>query len=136
DVCTLSDSERFIYYVIAYSRDNLVSYVVYHDTAEPATLDLYDKLSAVLNALDKSMTANRTLAGDNLQKIMNCLKTKPSWTSTHIAAHLAFEIHFKECRATAMAELNVQSEPDLTTPLHVAIKANSLPIVKAIVDLK
>ena len=63
--------------------------------------------------------------------IMDSIKINSNWSMTHIAARIGLDTFFSETNIVT-AEINEQFEPDLMTPLHVAIQAEKLKCVKAI----
>ena len=63
--------------------------------------------------------------------IMDSIKINSNWSMTHIAAKIGLDTFFSETNIVT-AEVNKQIEPDLMTPLHVAIQAEKINCVKAL----
>ncbi|XP_071042085.1 85/88 kDa calcium-independent phospholipase A2 [Parasteatoda tepidariorum] len=68
-----------------------------------------------------------------LQIVSQLIKEKPSWCVAHIAAHLGYVECFKN--TVVQSQVNIICEDMLMTPLHVAVKAQQLGSVVALMDL-
>ncbi|KAI5720122.1 hypothetical protein M8J77_002180 [Diaphorina citri] len=69
-----------------------------------------------------------------LQKLVDVLKEHPAWT----IAHIAVQLNLTDALGTTevFTEMNTVDTMTGQTPLHIAIKNNSFPIVKAITAQK
>ncbi|KPM02975.1 85 kDa calcium-independent phospholipase A2-like protein [Sarcoptes scabiei] len=122
------------YYEIVYGKENIYSFMIYHSISRTIAEEYYENFAQVLNNLNKSISIVKVTAFDQLKAIMSCLKINPKWTSTHVAARVGFEIHFKESKQIAREEINKQFDDDRLTPLHLAINQRWLSLVRLILD--
>lgn len=133
------DSEKSekdsVYYEIVYSRGGSYSFIVYHTTSIIIGEQYFEYFCRSLNRLSKSISMTKSTAFEQLQLIMESLKINCQWSSTHIAARLGLETHFKESRDIVSIEVNLQMDDDRMTPLHLAINHRWPLIVQNILDL-
>ncbi|GBN77293.1 85/ calcium-independent phospholipase A2 [Araneus ventricosus] len=68
-----------------------------------------------------------------LQNVSQLIRENPSWTTAHIGAYLGYTECFKN--KVIQSQVNVSCERTLQTPLHVAVEAQQLSSVIALMDL-
>ncbi|GFV00693.1 hypothetical protein TNCV_1385141 [Trichonephila clavipes] len=68
-----------------------------------------------------------------LQNVSQLIRDNPSWTTAHIAAHSGYTECFKN--KVIQSQANMACERTLMTPLHVAVEAQQINSVIALMDL-
>ncbi|KAF8777128.1 85/88 kDa calcium-independent phospholipase like protein [Argiope bruennichi] len=68
-----------------------------------------------------------------LQNVSQLIRENPSWTTAHIAAHLGYTECFKN--KIIQSQVNVACDCTLQTPLHVAVEAQQINSVIALMEL-
>ncbi|CAL1282723.1 unnamed protein product [Larinioides sclopetarius] len=68
-----------------------------------------------------------------LQNVSQIIRENPCWTTAHIAAHLGYTECFKN--KVIQSQVNISCEKTLQTPLHVAVEAQQVNSVIALMDL-
>lgn len=120
-----------IYYEVTYTKKDNVRYLVYHSLSKEKAQEMFDSVQVTLNALDRWLSSKKEVLSGQLRSIMESFRLNRKWTTAHVAAHLGtFDDYF--IQRCPPEELNVQVEPDMETPLHLAIKAKATETVRAI----
>lgn len=133
-----SASNGITYYEVIYAKEKSSSYsfLLYHSMSKKDSESMYRSAKSIINTLHQWFPSNRELLQQQLKAIMECLSTNHHWNTAHIAASLGptYDGYFNA--ETVSAEvLNGQAKPDKYTPLHLAIKKETLSTVRLILAL-
>lgn len=127
------------YYEIVYTNKHGI-FLVYHHENKDTTTKMFDRLRPVLGTLDRSLQGASGSIEELLRRLMASIRQNPELCATHFAAILGLDAHFLPVATNASSvgaqveqEVNMQIEPTLWTPLHLAIKNANLGVVQLIV---
>ncbi|XP_077490325.1 85/88 kDa calcium-independent phospholipase A2-like isoform X2 [Amblyomma americanum] len=95
--------------------------------AEMCFLLLKDKLPLMLECVPDLLTK------ELVQEVVQLVRSNPTWTLAHLAAHLGLVECFKNARVAA--QISVAAQDTLATPLHVAVRAQKLNSVQVLMAM-
>lgn len=88
---------------------------------------LKDKLPLLLECVPDLLTK------ELVQEVVLLLRSNPTWTLAHLAAHLGLVDCFKNARVAA--QIPEPAQDTLATPLHIAVRAQKLNSVQALMAM-
>ena len=98
---------------------------------------MFNLTEKMLNMVSDGITSNKPLIiAPILKTIVESVIAHPKWTSAHIAAKAGLDQLFIKKTDHILTNLNEQNEPDLSTPLHLAIESGRVSTTRALLALK
>ncbi|CAN8003372.1 unnamed protein product, partial [Ixodes hexagonus] len=98
-----------------------------HVAAEVSFMQLKDKLPLMLECVPD------LLSKDMVQEVVLLVRNNPSWTLAHLAAQLGLVDCFKNQKVAA--QICEPAQDTLATPLHIAVRAQKLNSVQALMAM-
>ncbi|XP_075724656.1 85/88 kDa calcium-independent phospholipase A2-like isoform X3 [Rhipicephalus microplus] len=88
---------------------------------------LKDKLPLMLECVPDLLTK------ELVQEVVQLVRSNPTWNLAHLAAHLGLVECFKNSRVAA--QISESAQDTLSTPLHVAVRAQKLNSVQVLMSM-
>lgn len=88
---------------------------------------LKDKLPLMLECVPDLLTK------ELVQEVVQLVRSNPTWNLAHLAAHLGLVECFKNARVAA--QISESAQDTLSTPLHVAVRAQKLNSVQVLMSM-
>ncbi|XP_054923712.1 85/88 kDa calcium-independent phospholipase A2 isoform X3 [Dermacentor andersoni] len=95
--------------------------------AEMCFMLLKDKLPLMLECVPDLLTK------ELVQEVVQLVRSNPTWNLAHLAAHLGLVDCFKNTRVAA--QISEPAQDTMATPLHVAVRAQKLNSVQALMAM-
>ena len=138
-ICSEKDkkSKNIKQFEVIYKKDRLSIYSIYRTPTRKEAEQVFKSVEKMLNSVSDGIVSNKPLIiAPILKNIVESVRAHPKWTSAHIAAKAGLDQLFIKKTDHIVANLNSQSEPDLSTPLHLAIESGRVSTTRAVLALK
>lgn len=117
--CEISNGT--VFYEVIYIKERLFRFLVFHHISWKEAEEIFNCAKTTLNTLDPWFPNNKDVVAEHLSSIMECFRLNRNWTCAHVVARLGtFDGYFTG--EIKPEELDAQIEPEMYTPLHLAIK--------------
>lgn len=124
-------------YEVIFKKDRISCYSLFRSSNKEEAENVFKTVEKMLNLLSDGITSNRPLVtAPIIEEIVQLIRAHPKWTSAHIAAKVGLNSLFIHKTPHILSNLNNQSRPDLSTPLHLAIETGRLSTTKVVLFLK
>ncbi|KAJ6220451.1 hypothetical protein RDWZM_006263 [Blomia tropicalis] len=126
--------QTFTYYEVLFVHEPDCTFLIYHNLSLIDAKEVYQYCKSKLNELKRYFPGNKFVVSENLRLIMESLRINSNWTVTHLCARLGFDWYFTDNQSITTEMINAQVEPDMYTPLHLAVKNFLTPTIKLILS--